>query len=91
MARATEFTAVPGWGGVLMGVTAIVTSVVAGARGSHVAVGAVWIADAVVACAIAMTAIVLKARRSGAPLVGREPGAALRAGVRAADGGRGSR
>ena len=26
MARASEFTAVPGWGGVLMGVTALVTA-----------------------------------------------------------------
>jgi len=73
MARATEFTAVPGWGGVLMGVTAIVTSVVAGAGDHTVRWVLVWIADAVVACAIAMTAIVLKARRSGAPLSAGSP------------------
>ena len=30
MERAGEFTAVPGWGGVLMGVTALVAAVVAG-------------------------------------------------------------
>ena len=30
MARAGAFTAVPGWGGVLMGVTAIVAALVAG-------------------------------------------------------------
>jgi len=30
MSRATEFTAVPGWGGVVMGVTAIVAAFVSG-------------------------------------------------------------
>jgi hypothetical protein len=68
MSRATEFTAVPGWGGVLMGVTAVVTSIVAGADDHTRRWVFVWLADAVVACAIAVAAIVLKARRSGAPL-----------------------
>jgi len=30
MARASEFTAVPGWGGVMMGVTALGTAAIAG-------------------------------------------------------------
>ena len=73
MARATEFTAVPGWGGVLMGVSAVVTAIIAGAGDDTLRWVLVWIADAVVACAIAATAIVLKARRSGAPLSAGSP------------------
>jgi hypothetical protein len=68
MARATEFTAVPGWGGVLMGVSAIATAAIASRAGHPRAWLLLWLADAVVACAIALTAIVMKAWRSGASL-----------------------
>jgi hypothetical protein len=68
MARATEFTAVPGWGGVLMGASAVVTSMVAGAGDDTARWAFIWIADAFVACAIATAGIVLKTRRSGTPL-----------------------
>jgi hypothetical protein len=68
MARASEFTAVPGWGGVLMGASAVVTAAVAGRPDGTLRWVLVWVADAAVACAIAAVTIVLKARRSGAPL-----------------------
>jgi hypothetical protein len=68
MARATEFSAVPGWGGVLMGATAVLTATIAGPPDGTTRWVLVWIADAAVACAIATVAILLKARRAGAPL-----------------------
>ena len=45
MARAAEFTALPGWGGVLMGITAVVAAIVAGRR-RFAAVAADLLADA---------------------------------------------
>jgi hypothetical protein len=68
MARATEFTALPGWGGVLMGASAIVAAVLAGQPDGTPRWALTWIADAVVACAIGAAAMVVKARRSGTPL-----------------------
>jgi hypothetical protein len=67
MARASEFTAVPGWGGVLMGVSALVAAAVSGPAGGR-GWTAVWLADAFVAVAIALAAIVIKLRRGGVPL-----------------------
>ena len=68
MARATEFTAVPGWGGVLMGVTALVTAPIAGPPDDTFRWVLIWFADAVVAATIALVAMTLKAKRSGTPL-----------------------
>jgi hypothetical protein len=72
MSRAGQFTAVPGWGGVAMGVTAIVAAIVSGPPDRSVRWLAVWFVDAVVAAAIALVTIMRKARRSGTPL---SPGA----------------
>jgi hypothetical protein len=70
MARAADFTAVPGWGGVLMGVTALVTAAAAGPpRDSPSWVG-IWLADAGVAVALGLAAMVWKARRAGISLTG---------------------
>jgi hypothetical protein len=68
--RAAGFSAVPGWGGVLMGLTALVAAAVAHPRRFTEAWLTVWLAAAVVATAIGITAIVIKARRSGTPLPG---------------------
>jgi hypothetical protein len=68
MDRAASFTAVPGWGGALMGVTAIVTAAVAGPPRDGPGWTALWIADAAVAAAIGIVATMRKARRSGTPL-----------------------
>jgi hypothetical protein len=70
MARATDFTAVPGRGGVLMGGTAFVAAIMAGPpRDTSVWLGA-WLAAAIVATAIGLIAIMRKARRSDVPLRG---------------------
>ena len=70
MERAAGFSAVPGWGGVLMGLTALVAAAVAHPRRFTEAWLTVWLAAAVIATAIGLAAIVLKARRSGTPLAG---------------------
>jgi hypothetical protein len=69
MEHAGRFTAVPGWGGVLMGVAALVATPIAGPPRNAPGWLAVWLVDAAVAGTIGLVAIVLKARRSGAPLV----------------------
>jgi hypothetical protein len=72
MSRATEFTAVPGWGGVAMGATAIVTAIVSGPPDESLRWVLIWFAEAAVAIAIALVTMMQKARRIGAPL---SPGA----------------
>jgi hypothetical protein len=70
MARAADFTAVPGWGGVLMGVTALVTAAAAGPPRDTPAWVGIWLADAGVAVALGLGAMVWKARRAGVSLTG---------------------
>jgi hypothetical protein len=73
MSRATAFTAVPGWGGVAMGVTAIATAWIAGPPDGSLRWVQLWFADAAVAAAIALTTMTIKARRIGAPLSSAAP------------------
>jgi len=68
MERAGAFTAVPGWGGVVMGLTACLTALLSGPPDNSVRWIVIWLADAAVAAAIAVTAAARKARRSGALL-----------------------
>jgi len=68
MSRASQFTAVPGWGGVLMGVTALVTAPIAGPPDGTFRWVLIWFVDAVVAAVIALIAIAIKTKRSGTPL-----------------------
>ena len=68
MSRASEFTAVPGWGGILMGLTALVTASAAGPPDETFRWVLIWLADAVVAATIALVAIAIKSKRSGTPL-----------------------
>ena len=63
MARAGTFTAVPGWGGALMGASALVTAAAARLVDTPSAWLALWLGDAAVASAIGLVAIVRKARR----------------------------
>ncbi len=68
MERASSFTAVPGWGGVAMGVTAL------GAAGFSLLARTpqqwlgVWLAEAFLAFSIGLNATVRKARRGQTPL-----------------------
>jgi len=68
MARAGEFTAVPGWGGVTMGLTALGAAIIAARQTSAQAWAAVWLAEAFVAVAIAAPAAASKARRANSSL-----------------------
>src|SRR5579862_5703573 len=74
MARAADFTAVPGWGGVAMGATAIAAAVASGPPDGSPRWLAIWLADAGVAAAIGLAATLRKARASAVPI----PGAAAR-------------
>jgi hypothetical protein len=67
MERST-FTASPGWGQALMGVTAIATAVVAGRQSTETRWLVVWLIEAAVALAIAFPATLFKAQRTGLPL-----------------------
>jgi hypothetical protein len=68
MERAAEFTAVPGWGGVAMGITALTASFVAARQTSPRAWLAVWLVEAFVAVAIAAPAAATKAHRANSTL-----------------------
>src|SRR5260370_15661710 len=68
MERAAEFTAVPGWGGVAMGLTAIGAAWVASRQHSPRAWLAVWLVEAFVAVAIAASSAATKAHRASAGL-----------------------
>jgi hypothetical protein len=73
MSRATEFTGVPGWGGMVMGVTAVGAALVSGPPDESLRWVLVWLAEAAIAAAIALVAMTLKARRTGAPLSSAAP------------------
>ena len=73
MARAGEFTAVPGWGGVWMGVSALVAGAVAARQPSEARWLVVWTVEALVAVAIGTAATVRKAGTGHTPL-GSGPG-----------------
>lgn len=68
MERAGSFTAVPGWGGVVMGATALVAAWLASRAVTPQAWLSIWLAESVVAFLIGCAAIQIKARRSGTPL-----------------------
>jgi hypothetical protein len=67
MARAAPLTAVPGWGGVWMGVTAGIASWVAARQALPAEWLSVWLAEAVLALGIGGIAFVRKAQRGLAP------------------------
>lgn len=68
MERAGSFTAVPGWGGVLMGATAVGVAALAARQPTTGRWLAVWLVEAVVAVAIALAAMAVKTRRAGTRL-----------------------
>ncbi len=68
MESAAEFTAVPGWSGVAMGITALAAAFLAARQATARAWVAVWLAEAFVAVAIAAPAAATKARRANSSL-----------------------
>jgi hypothetical protein len=69
MARASSFTAVPGWGTVAMGATALVAAAIAARQPTSDRWLSAWVAEAVLAMAIGTAATVHKARRVKSPLL----------------------
>ena len=67
MARATPLTAVPGWGGVAMGVSALLAAWLASRQTNPAEWLAVWLAEAVLALAIGGVGFVRKAHRTTEP------------------------
>jgi hypothetical protein len=68
MERAAEFTAVPGWGGVAMGITALAAAFFASRQTTPGAWLAVWLVEAFVAVSIAAPAAATKAHRANSRL-----------------------
>src|SRR5579872_1311018 len=68
MERAGSFTAVPGWRGVTMGITAVAAAVVAGWQISPNRWLATWLVEGAVAIAIGVIAMQQKARAAGLEL-----------------------
>ena len=71
MARAGTVTSVPGWGGVAMGVTALIASWIASRQTTGAEWIAVWLGDAVLALGIGGAAMVRKADAARTPLLNR--------------------
>ena len=69
--RATPFTAVPGWGGVAMGATALAAAPLAAAQDSIRGWVGVWLVEAFIAMAIGSFAMARKARALGGALLAR--------------------
>lgn len=69
MSRAGQFTAVPGWGGVAMGITAIAAAALASRAGNRTAWLLWWFGEAALAIGIAMVTMTRKAKRLELPLV----------------------
>lgn len=68
MEQSGRFTAVPGWGSMAMGATALVAALYASTLDGITGWLAVWDAEAVLAAGIGATTLVAKARRQGIPL-----------------------
>lgn len=71
MARAVPVTSVPGWGGVLMGASAVLAAGVASTRTDPAEWLAVWLAEAVLALGIGGIAVVRKAELTGTSMLSR--------------------
>lgn len=68
MERSAAFTAVSGWGQVLLGCTAVAAAWLAARQGSPFAWLRVWLAEGLMAVAIGLLACTWKANRRGLPL-----------------------
>ena len=76
MERATAFTAVPGWGQFIIGVTALFAALVASQQQTREAWLGVWFAEACLSLVIAGWAMSRKARAASTPLLS-QPGRKL--------------
>jgi hypothetical protein len=69
MERASSFTAVPGWGGIALGITALGAAAVASSQRTPQYWLVTWLAEAVVATGVAGWTALGKARAAGVPLL----------------------
>ena len=69
MERSTAFTAVPGYGGMLMGVTAVAAAYIASQQTYQIGWLRVWLAEAVLAFAIGLLAMWQKSKIAGQSLI----------------------
>ena len=69
MERSASFTAVPGYGGMLMGATAVAAAYIASSQVSTVNVLTTWLAEAFLAFAIGLLAVWQKSKIAGASLL----------------------
>ena len=63
MERAGSFTAVPGWGGVVIGVTALIAGVFAALETSHMRALEIWAGEAAIGVLIGLASMHFKSRR----------------------------
>ena len=68
MERAGSFTALPGWGVIAMGITALGAAVIASQQATSMAWLITWLVEAAIAIAIAGWTMVSKARETGSSL-----------------------
>jgi hypothetical protein len=71
MERAGSFTAIPGWGGVFMGLAGLAAAIIAPAQASRLGWLLTWLVTATVAVGGGLVAVLLKARSEGVPLLSR--------------------
>jgi hypothetical protein len=71
MERAGSFTAVPGWGGVAMGLTGLAAAIIAPSHPEPRAWLTTWLAAAVVAAVIGLLSVLVKARAAAVPFLSR--------------------
>ena len=69
MERAATFTAVSGWGQIVIGVTAVVAALVAARQALPWARVATWVAEAGVAAGISVASMALKSHAANVPLI----------------------
>lgn len=73
MEGASSFTAVPGWGGMMIGITALVAAFIASQQPSAALWLGIWMIDAAVSCLIGVVAMLQKARKAETSLLS-QPG-----------------
>lgn len=71
MEGASQFTGVSGWGEMVVGLTALAAAPLAARQPSDGGWLAVWLAEAALAWALTVTAMVIKARRTGVALLSK--------------------
>lgn len=71
MERAGTFTAIPGWGAVIMGLAGLAAAIIAAGQDSPRAWLITWLSAAVVAVVVGLVAMLLKSRQAGVPFFSR--------------------